>query len=394
MTRISISPKHIAVLFLYSLLFFPAYYFLYGAIKSPIISLLSLMLVSLIAWFKGAPSGIILCAFNVSWIQLTLTLHANEISTPPQGEAVIGVAVHILAAFTAGYIGALTRKLHLEIEERKRVEALLQEHRNQLEQRVLERTQELENVTSKLHQAEKMETLGQLAGGIAHDFKNHLTIILGFGNLLARKLPPDSQEADFVRQMLSSSERASELTSSLMNFARKERYKPQPLNINDVVEQTVALFAKSFSSKIAVHCSTSPNLPTVLGGKSQIQNAILNLALNSKDAIPENGHITIETKMINVTDRYLSEYCINCQPGSFIGISVSDTGTGIAPDVLPHIFEPFYTTKPEGKGTGMGLATIQGITRQHNGDVFAISEPGKGATFIMLFPAMSAEEAA
>ena len=380
--------RQIPRLFIYSLILLPVFFFVYTLVKSPIISYISIIMVLYIAWKQGIIAGFILSMFNIAVLEFTFRFNAPAINAPSAHEAVIGIFIHIVSVLVAGYVGSLARRLKAEVEERKRVEILLNEHREQLEQRVEERTRELENATMMLHQAEKMETLGHLAGGLAHDFKNHLTIIVGYANLLIKKISVNTLESEYLKHILTSSERATELTTTLMNFSRKERYIPQPLNINDVVTQTVTLFSKSLFSNISIQCITAPDLPLMFGGKSQIQNAVINLALNSKDSISSNGHIVIETKLMPLTEQHLFDYNVSCDSGLYIGISVSDNGCGISPDILPHVFEPFFTTKPEGKGTGMGLATIQGMTRQHHGDVFAVSEMGKGTSFTMIFPVL------
>jgi signal transduction histidine kinase len=269
---------------------------------------------------------------------------------------------------------------------RIQAETLLKKYQNELEERVASRTRELEKANEMLRQAEKMEAIGQLAGGIAHDFSNYLNIILGYSSLLVETLDKKAKENDYAQKIETAAERASELTSQLMTFARKKKFESQIVNINDVVKELLPLFSTSVKNTIAINIVADPKLPMIRGGATQIQNALLNLAVNARDAMGQGGTITFATQAVQVTSDYCRENGISCPPGRYVAVSVSDTGTGIPPEVLSRMFEPFFTTKEEGKGTGMGLAAVYGIAQSHQGAVFAKTKLGKGTTFTMLFP--------
>ncbi|MBN1756868.1 MAG: hypothetical protein JW863_01035 [Chitinispirillaceae bacterium] len=381
--------KQIAFLFLLSFLFFGVYYLLFSLTRSTATALASIVLISFVSWSKGITAGLILSLFNILWINTSLLLIAPDLTRPYPADAFIGSAIHIVFSFVGGTFGNLSRKLRFEIEERKKAEALLKQYQSELEERVEERTKELQNAYEKLHQSEKMESIGQLAGGIAHDFKNYLTIILGYSSLLLKKLEPASQEFTFANQIETSGQNALELTSQLLTFARREKFTPRPLDVNKLVTDVIALLSKSIGKNITLESKTAPSLPRISGGNSQIQNALLNLMLNARDSMENGGILTVTTGTIEVTDSYCDENGISCTAGKYCSITVGDTGSGIPPDILPHIFEPFYTTKNVGEGTGMGLAAVYGTLKSHHGAVFVKSEEGKGTVFTLLFPVLS-----
>ena len=383
--------KQILFLFILSCLFFGIYYFIYLHTRSTSTALASIVLVSFISWSSGITAGLILSLFDILWINTTILLVTPDPARPYPADAFIGSALHIVFAFAAGTFGNLSRKLQFEIEERIKAEALLKRYQSELELRVEERTRELQSACEKLHQSEKMESIGHLAGGIAHDFKNYLTIILGYSSLLLKKLDIKSQEYTFVHQIETSGQNALELTSKLLAFARKERFTPQPLVVNKLVSDTITLLSQSLGKDINVVDATSPSTPMISGGNTQIQNAVLNLVLNARDAMEDGGTLTIFTERIEVNEDYCTRYSLTCPSGIYAGIKVKDTGTGIPKEVLPYIFEPFYTTKTEGKGTGMGLAAVYGTVKSHHGAVIVESTNGEGTSFTMLFPAIPEE---
>jgi signal transduction histidine kinase len=378
--------KQIALLFALSCLFFGLYYFLFLLTKSTSTALVSIVLVSFVAWSKGVAAGLILSLFNILWISMVLLLIAPDLTRPYPADGFIGSAIHIVFAFVAGTFGNLSRKLRFEIEERKKAETLLKKYQSELEERVKERTRELQSAYEKLHQSEKMESIGQLAGGIAHDFKNYLTIILGYSSLLCKKLDSSSQEYTFANQIETSGKNALELTSKLLTFARKEKFSVRILDVNTMVTDVISLISKSLGKNITIKSDITPSLPKISGGSSQIQNALLNLMINARDSMENGGTLTMGTCSIDVTKEYCESNNLTCSTGLYVGITVADTGNGIPEDVLPHIFEPFYTTKKEGKGTGMGLAAVYGTVKSHKGTVVVKSEKGAGTCFTLLFP--------
>ena len=392
MKKSTLTFKGIIYTFLLSLAFFGLFYLLYTHLKSPAISLISIALVSYYAWFRGISYGILLALFNVVWITITIGLYVPGY-TPFRTDGTLGCIIHFASAIILGYVGNLSRQLQSEVEERKKAQALLTTYQNELERRVEERTRELEIANEKLHQAEKMEAIGKLAGSIAHDFKNYLTIILGYTNILLKKLDETSQEHTFVQQIHKSGENATELTTELLTFAHKERFVPSPININMLLNNIQVLLSKSINSNISIEIDTNKYLPQIMGGESKIQNALLNLVINARDALGEKGGtIKISTKTRTVTPEYCKQHGISCNPGEFVALEISDNGEGIPPDILPYIFEPFYTTKPKGKGTGMGLATVYGIAKSHKGAVTVKCPPLQGTTFTLLFPVATEED--
>jgi PAS domain S-box-containing protein len=236
------------------------------------------------------------------------------------------------------------------------------------EQRVLE---------EQLRQAQKMEAVGQLAGGIAHDFNNLLTVIAGYGEIARRRIgagPGTSELGEIAR----AAERAGDLTRQLLAFARRQVLEPVLLDVNEVARGLVPMLSRLIGETIEIAMLAAGPVPPVLADRAQLEQVIINLAINARDAMPDGGTLAIET---GVADDH-------------VRLSVSDTGTGIEPGMLERIFEPFYTTKPVGVGTGLGLATVHGIVSQSGGRVDVVSDPGLGSTFIVLLPAAEEREPA
>ncbi len=378
--------KNTFSLFFVSCIYTTLLFALFSLLHSSAIALISIVFVSYISWKQGTIAGLTLSAFNFIGNGFTFRILAPELVQSFTVEAATSIGVHIGVSFLLGYFGKLAGELRKEVEARRQTEALLKKYQNELEERVEVRTRELEKTNEKLHQAEKMEAIGQLAGGIAHDFNNYLNIILGYSTLLVDKLDAHSPENDFAQKIEKTAQTASELTSQLLTFARKKKYELQSINLNDLVNELIPLLSRGVKKNITIQHITESEIPLIRGGTAQIQNALLNLALNARDAMENGGTLIFATKTIQVTPEYCRDNGISCKPGSYIGVSVSDTGSGIEPDALNHLFEPFYTTKAEGKGTGMGLAAVYGIAQSHRGAVFAETALGKGTTFTMLFP--------
>jgi len=380
--------RYILRLLFASCLFFAIFFYLFRALNTPAVSLISIALVSFISWNYGTFAGLTLSLLNIAWISITFLIVDPDMLSNIRFDSILGASLHMLFSLIIGYFGSISRKLQYEIEERKKVEAKLKTYQSELEQKIEERTRELEAVHEKLRQAERIEAIGKLSGEIAHDFKNYLTIILGYANLLLKNFDKTTQEYDFVQQIEKSGHNALQLTSQLLTFARKEKYAFQPLNMRKLMNDVVALLSRSIGRNITLRHTIPVHLPRVMGGSLQIQNAIVNLAINARDAMPNGGIITISAETVDVTPQYCAEHNLSCLTGPYVAVIVNDTGCGLTPELKKHIFEPFYTTKEEGKGTGMGLAAVYGIVCSHNGTVFVESEPGNGATFTMLFPGL------
>ena len=242
----------------------------------------------------------------------------------------------------------------------------------------------------QLRQAQKMEAVGQLAGGVAHDFNNLLAIIRGNADLLLMK--PSRISADTsagLTQIVAASERAANLTRQLLIFSRKQAMQSRPLLLNDVIAELTKMLKRLMGEHIDLQCRYSARLPHVQADAGMIEQALVNLAVNARDAMAHGGQLLITTESVSL-DEEQARRLPDARPGEFACLTVSDTGTGIAPEHLPRIFEPFFTTKDPGKGTGLGLATVHGIVKQHQGWIEVSSKPGQGTTFRILLPAIAA----
>ncbi|HET9308326.1 MAG TPA: PAS domain S-box protein [Candidatus Sulfotelmatobacter sp.] len=237
----------------------------------------------------------------------------------------------------------------------------------------------------RLRHSQKMEAVGRLAGGVAHDFNNLLTVILGYTQLLADNVPARSKMADSTAQIKSAAERAAGITRQLLAFSRKTVLKPRVLNLNDVLLNLDSLLRRLIGEDIEVFTVPADDLGSVKADPGQIEQVIMNLALNSRDAMPRGGKITLETANSTLDQTYATDHQ-PVQPGSYIMLAVSDTGCGMSPETQSRIFEPFYTTKEVGKGTGLGLSMVYGIVKQSGGYIWVYSEPNRGTTFKIYLP--------
>jgi hypothetical protein len=240
----------------------------------------------------------------------------------------------------------------------------------------------------ELRQAQKMEAVGRLAGGIAHDFNNLLTAIIGYADLVLEKLPPDDARRENVQEIEKAGRSAASLTRELLAFSRKQVLQPVVLDLNHVVSDTENLLRRLVGEDVEVAFEPSPSLGAVRADRSQVEQVLLNLAANARDAMPDGGRLTIRTSM--VTDRPKDGWGAPDLPGHHVVLTVRDTGQGMTPQVRARVFEPFFTTKDPGRGTGLGLATVYGIIRQSGGQIWVESEPGQGATFYVALPATDA----
>jgi CheY-like chemotaxis protein len=232
-----------------------------------------------------------------------------------------------------------------------------------------------------------MEAIGQLAGGIAHDFNNLLTVIHGNVQLVLtdeRQLKEESRQC--LKQITDATERAADLTRQFLAFGRKQVVQFQPINLNHVISDFTKMLKRVIGEHIALQCRCAENLPFVNADVGMIEQILLNLIVNARDAMPQGGSIVIATEAVNI-DASHAETHPEAQTGKFICIAVSDTGTGIYPEYLPRIFEPFFTTKEAGKGSGFGLATVYGIVKQHRGWIEVTSQLGTGTAFNIFLPA-------
>jgi PAS domain S-box-containing protein len=254
-----------------------------------------------------------------------------------------------------------------------------------------ERQKELDEVQERLRQSQKMETVGQLTGGVAHDFNNLLQIIAGNLDLLLRTLPPDAaRQRRAAERAMSGAKRAATLTERLLAFSRRQPLSPKPLNANRLISGMSELLHRSLGETIEVEVVLSASLWRAEVDPNALENAILNLALNARDAMADGGKLTIETANSHLDRDYVAQHP-ELTTGQYVSISVSDTGHGMRPEVVERVFEPFFTTKEVGKGTGLGLSMVYGFVKQSGGHVKVYSEPGQGTTVRLYLPRLLAD---
>ena len=237
---------------------------------------------------------------------------------------------------------------------------------------------------AELLQAQKMEAIGRLAGGVAHDFNNVLAAIFGYSDLLLEQFADDDPRRADIQEIRRSAERAAALTRQLLAFSRKQIMQPRVLNLNDVVSGLQKLLARLVGEDITLDVHGLKDLWAVRADPGQMEQVLMNLAANARDAMPEGGRLSIDTANVNVQADPRQRPGL--QPGAYVMLTVADNGSGVAEEVREHMFEPFFTTKDQGKGTGLGLATVYGIVKQSGGSVYVESEEGSGTRFMIYLP--------
>jgi two-component system cell cycle sensor histidine kinase/response regulator CckA len=243
----------------------------------------------------------------------------------------------------------------------------------------------------KLLQAQKMEAIGRLAGGVAHDFNNFLTVIAGYGAFLQDSLEATDERRNLVAEILTATSRASELTKQLLAFSRTQILQPKLIDLNEVVVETEKMLCRLIGEDITLKTALATDIGWVRADHGQMQQILLNLAINARDAMPQGGVLTIST-FKDVLDEVATKRFPGLKPGLFVGLSVSDTGSGMSEAVQTRLFEPFFTTKEVGRGTGLGLWVVYGILMQSGGGIEVKSEVGHGSTFRMLLPRVERSE--
>ncbi|HTV42953.1 MAG TPA: response regulator [Candidatus Sulfotelmatobacter sp.] len=251
---------------------------------------------------------------------------------------------------------------------------------------------ERRRLEAQLLQSQKMEGIGQLAGGVAHDFNNILSVIQMQSGLLKTSGELSAEQIAFADEIMATVQRAAALTRQLLLFSRREVFQPRDLDLNESVSHTTKMLQRILGETIQMELKLAPPPVFVHADPGMIDQVLMNLTVNARDAMPNGGRLIIETAAVELDDMAASQ-SMNGRPGSFVCLSVSDSGCGIAPEILPKIFEPFFTTKEPGKGTGLGLATVFGILQQHQGWISVYSEPGHGTTFRIYLPQLTKDAA-
>jgi signal transduction histidine kinase/CheY-like chemotaxis protein len=239
-----------------------------------------------------------------------------------------------------------------------------------------------------LHQSQKMDAIGQLTGGIAHDFNNMLAAISGYAELIKLRFASDNETLEkYASGIYNAAQNAAELTSKLLTFARKGELETLPVDLDILIKNVTNILTHTIDKRIVVELNTEADNSVVMGDAAQLQNSLLNLALNAKDAMPEGGVITISTQRVNLDNCFIKDHSCGVEPGEYILMCVQDTGIGMDRTTLSHVFEPFFTTKPQGKGTGLGLSMVFGTVKSHGGHVEIVSTVGVGTKVLVYLPA-------
>jgi PAS domain S-box-containing protein len=242
------------------------------------------------------------------------------------------------------------------------------------------------DLTRQLHQAQRLEAVGQLAGGVAHDFNNILTIISGNAELALGDLTPQDPTSEALREIMEASRRAAALTRQLLAFSRKQILQPRVLDLNALVAGTEKMLRRLIGEDVVLRTRLQPNLSAIKADPGQLEQILMNLAVNARDAMPQGGELTFETENVDIHETYSGLGGVQVHSGGYARLTVTDTGQGIDEETQSRIFEPFFTTKEKDKGTGLGLSTVYGIVKQSGGYIWVESEPGKGTSFMVYFP--------
>jgi two-component system cell cycle sensor histidine kinase/response regulator CckA len=252
---------------------------------------------------------------------------------------------------------------------------------SQLKRAVAERR----SMEEQFHQSQKLESIGRLAGGVAHDFNNMLNVILGYGELMLTKLQEPDPLLEYVREMVAAGKRAATVTRQLLAFSRKQTLQPRVLDLNDIIRNLEKMLGRLIGEDIQLTTNLNEDLDRVEVDPGQIEQVIMNIAVNARDAMPQGGMLTIETRNVVLDDQYAQDHT-EVEPGDYVVLAMTDNGSGMDEATRKRLFEPFFTTKEIGKGTGLGLATVYGIITQSKGYIWVYSEPGEGTAFKIYFP--------
>lgn len=238
---------------------------------------------------------------------------------------------------------------------------------------------------ARLLHTQKMEAIGTLAGGISHDFNNLLQVVQGYTDILLTGKKPEDPDYNDLLAIRNATARAGELTMELLTFSRKKKSILRPVDLNHLIKQVNKILQRTFLKSIEIKLQLADNLKRINGDHGQLEQVLMNLAINARDAMPGGGDLIIRTGITTLNEKFCMTHP-GATPGNFVLVTVSDNGQGMAEDTLKHIFEPFYTTKEIGRGTGLGLALVYGIIKEHRGYIMPYSKPGQGTTFEIYLP--------
>jgi signal transduction histidine kinase/ActR/RegA family two-component response regulator len=355
----------------------------------------AILLTSFICGWRAGAVAAVLGAAAHSYVPVPP--NAPTLATAAAGPSLLGFSMYSFAVLV---ILTLVAAMHQAFRDFAASEALRKKLNTLLELRVRERTLELEAANQRLRdeaasraaaeaqirQLQKMEAVGQLTGGIAHDFNNMLAIVVGSIDIAKRHLRTDRDKAErFIANAMEGAQRGAQLTSRLLAFSRQQPLDPRPLDVNELVREMTDLLRRSIGENIRFETALGTQLWYTFVDASQLGSAVINLCVNSRDAMPDGGRISVETANARLDDAYAAAH-VDARPGDYVAIAVTDTGCGMSPEVLARAFDPFYTTKSTGKGTGLGLSQVYGFVKQSEGHVKIETAAGKGTTVRMLLP--------
>ena len=282
-----------------------------------------------------------------------------------------------------------------DITDRKSAEIALEQRVSELaraNERLRREIAEREEVEKQLRQVQKLEAIGRLAGGIAHDFNNLMGVVIGYGSMMQSRMAPDDPLRRYLSEIMKSGDSAARMTRQLLAFSREQVIERSPLDPNAVISAMSQMLTQVLGEKIEVRFSIDEDIPLIEANRSQLEQVLVNLVVNARDAMPEGGALDVSTGVRRITEENRSR--LEIDPGEYVVLVVRDDGVGMNDEVMARIFDPFFTTKESGKGTGLGLSTVFAIVKQSSGAVTVVSSPGKGAEFTVWFPAIDVERIA